>query len=84
VWVVPALVLLAHRVSEGARAAWTLLGGLLVVTLAVVTALPGSDVGPIPSTGLISLQPDVYLLLYAGALAAAAGLARRPALSRAR
>ena len=32
------------------------------VTLAWVTRLPGPGVGPIPSTGLISLQPDVYLL----------------------
>jgi len=29
---------------------------------AVVTRLPGPTVGPIPSTGLISLQPDVYLV----------------------
>jgi hypothetical protein len=35
----------------------------------VVTALPGPGVGPIPSTGLISLQPDVYLLLFLAVLA---------------
>jgi hypothetical protein len=56
----------------GARSAMALLAGLLVATLAVVTALPGPGVGPIPATGLISLQPDVYLLLYAGAIVAAA------------
>ena len=32
------------------------------MTLAFVTRLPGPEVGPIPSTGLISLQPDVYLV----------------------
>ncbi|GAA1282022.1 hypothetical protein GCM10009609_53160 [Pseudonocardia aurantiaca] len=72
VWAVPLMVLLVARAAAGARAAVALLGGLLIVTLAVVTRLPGPGVGPIPSTGLISLQPDVYLLLYAGALAAAA------------
>jgi alpha-1,2-mannosyltransferase len=67
---VPALVLLVVRADAGSRPATVLLGGLLVVTIAVVTRVPGPDVGPIPSTGLISLQPDVYLLLYAGAVAA--------------
>lgn len=77
VWVVPLMVLLVARAAAGARPAVVLLGGLLVVTLAVVTRLPGPGVGPIPSTGLISLQPDVYLLLYAGALAAAAWSRKR-------
>ena len=31
------------------------------MTLAWLTRLPGPGVGPIPSTGLISLQPDAYL-----------------------
>ncbi len=43
--------------------------GVLAATVAVVTALPGPGVGPIPSTGLISLQPDVYLLLFLAVLA---------------
>jgi alpha-1,2-mannosyltransferase len=77
VWVVPLMVLLVARAAAGARPSVVLLGGLLVVTLAVVTRLPGPGVGPIPSTGLISLQPDVYLLVYAGAMAAAAWSPKR-------
>jgi alpha-1,2-mannosyltransferase len=69
VWVVPLVVLLAHRAMAGHRAALPLLLGVLATTLAVVTALPGPGVGPIPSTGLISLQPDVYLLLFLAVLA---------------
>jgi alpha-1,2-mannosyltransferase len=69
VWVVPLVVLLAHRAMAGHRAAVTLLLGVLACTFAVVTALPGPGVGPIPSTGLISLQPDTYLLLFLAVLA---------------
>jgi alpha-1,2-mannosyltransferase len=68
VWVVPLAVLLAHRAMAGHRAAIALLLGVLACTFAVVTALPGPGVGPIPSTGLISLQPDTYLLLFLAVL----------------
>lgn len=59
VWFAPLVVLLAHHVDD-VRARWGL-GALLVTTVAVVTRLPGPGVGPIPATGLISLQPDVYV-----------------------
>lgn len=62
VWFVPLVVILALRV-RGSRAV-AALAGLLAVTLAFVTRLPGPGVGPIPSTGLISLQPDVYLAAF--------------------
>jgi len=62
VWFGPLVVLLAHRAQGGSRRAAAALGAVLAVTLAVVTRLPGPTVGPIPSTGLISLQPDVYLV----------------------
>lgn len=58
VWTVPLLVLVV------ARQAWWALAGLLVATLAVITALPGPGVGPIPRTGLISLWPEAYLALF--------------------
>jgi alpha-1,2-mannosyltransferase len=58
VWVVPALVALA------ARREWIGLGAVLAATLAVITALPGPVVGPIPSTGVISFFPDAYLVLF--------------------
>jgi len=61
VWFGPLVVLLAHHASGGERRAAVALAGVVVVTLAFVTRLPGPEVGPIPSTGLISLQPDVYL-----------------------
>ena len=66
VWFGPLVVLLAHRAcgaraAGGDRRAAVALAGVVAVTLAFVTRLPGPDVGPIPSTGLISLQPDVYL-----------------------
>src|SRR6185312_4698683 len=66
VWFGPLVVLLAHRASDarearGDRRAAVALAGVVAVTLAFVTRLPGPGVGPIPSTGLISLQPDVYL-----------------------
>lgn len=64
VWVVPLVVLLVRR------ALWWPLAGVLMVTLAVVTALPGPSVGPIPATGLISLQPDTYLVLFLAVLVA--------------
>ena len=44
----------------------------MAVTLAFVTRLPGPAVGPIPSTGLISLQPDVYLVAVVVTVAVAA------------
>ncbi|WP_158228465.1 glycosyltransferase 87 family protein [Pseudonocardia sp. MH-G8] len=63
VWVVPLAVLLGARAVAGERWAAVGLGGVLVVTAAVVTRLPGPAVGPIPATGLISFWPDAYLLL---------------------
>ena len=41
-----------------------------------MTRLPGPGVGPIPSTGLISLQPDVYLLAVIVTVAVAGAVAR--------
>lgn len=69
VWVVPLAVLLAARTLAGDRWAAAGLAGVLATTVAVITALPGPQVGPIPSTGLISLWPDAYLLLFLVALA---------------
>jgi alpha-1,2-mannosyltransferase len=66
---VPLVVLLVER------AQWWPLAAVLVATLAVITALPGPSVGPIPSTGLISLLPDAYLVLF---LAVLAGQRTRP------
>jgi alpha-1,2-mannosyltransferase len=71
VWFGPLVVLLAHRASTGDRRATAGLAVVLVVTLAWVTRLPGPGVGPIPSTGLISLQPDVYLLAVVATVAIA-------------
>jgi alpha-1,2-mannosyltransferase len=62
VWFGPLVVLLAHRAWTGNRRATAGLAGVLVVTAAWVTGLPGPGVGPIPSTGLSSLQPDVFLV----------------------
>jgi alpha-1,2-mannosyltransferase len=70
VWVVPLAVLLGSRAVAGDRWAAAGLAGVLAATVAVVTALPGPAVGPIPATGLISLWPDAYLLLYLAVLAA--------------
>jgi alpha-1,2-mannosyltransferase len=70
VWCVPLLVLLV------VRRRWIGVAATLLVTAAVITKLPGPDVGPIPATGLISLWPDAYvvgflaLLLTAGRLLA--------------
>jgi alpha-1,2-mannosyltransferase len=61
VWFGPLVVLLGHRATTGDRRAAVALAGVLAVTAAWVTRLPGPGVGPIPSTGLISLRPDVYL-----------------------
>jgi alpha-1,2-mannosyltransferase len=72
VWVVPLTVLLVRR------SAWWLLGAVLVTTVAVITAPPGPAVGPIPSTGLISLQPDVYVVLFLVVLACSATRRARP------
>ena len=71
VWFAPLVVLLAHRPAVGDRRAAVALAGLLVATVAWVTRLPGPGVGPLPSTGLISLQPDVYLLAVAVTVLAA-------------
>ncbi|MEU7812941.1 glycosyltransferase 87 family protein [Pseudonocardia sp. NPDC049154] len=65
VWCVPLLVLLTVRHARLGLAT------LLLVTAAVITRLPGPDVGPIPSTGAISLQPDVYLAGFVALLVAA-------------
>ncbi len=58
VWVVPMLVALA------ARGSWWGFAAVLGTTLAVITALPGPVVGPIPSTGVISFFPDAYLVVF--------------------
>jgi len=70
VWVVPLAVLLGARAAAGDRWAAAGLAGALAVTIAVVTALPGPAVGPIPATGPISLWPDAYLALYLAVLVA--------------
>jgi alpha-1,2-mannosyltransferase len=83
VWFLPLVVVLGHRVVLGQRAVlgcrWAagLLGLVLAGTVAVVTALPGPGVGPIPRTGLISLLPDAYLLLFVVVLAVVAAAPRR-------
>jgi alpha-1,2-mannosyltransferase len=81
VWVAPLAVLLAQRAAAGGRAAGGALAVLLLVSVAWITGPPGPGVGPIPSTGLISLLPDVYLLAVVSAVAAAAWLTR-PAATR--
>ncbi len=60
VWFAPLVVLLARHAGDP-RARWAL-AALLAATVAVITGLPGPGVGPIPAAGLISLQPDVYVL----------------------
>jgi alpha-1,2-mannosyltransferase len=70
VWVVPLAVLLGARAVAGDRWAAAGLVGVLAVTAALVTAVPGPHVGPIPATGLISVWPDAYLLLFLAVLAA--------------
>jgi alpha-1,2-mannosyltransferase len=69
VWVVPLAVLLGARAVAGDRWAAVELSVVLAATVAVVTALPGPTVGPIPSTGLVSVWPDTYLLLFIAVLA---------------
>jgi alpha-1,2-mannosyltransferase len=71
VWVVPLAVLLGGRAVAGDRRAIAGLVGVLAATVAVVTALPGPAVGPIPATGVISLWPDAYLVLFLAVLAVA-------------
>jgi alpha-1,2-mannosyltransferase len=78
VWVVPLAVHLGTRAVAGDRRAAAGLAGVLVATVAVVTALPGPRVGPIPATGLVSVWQDAYLLLFLVALAATAGWRRAP------
>jgi alpha-1,2-mannosyltransferase len=63
VWVVPLLPALAARWATGNRPSGVALAITLTATLAVITALPGPAVGPIPSTGLISITPETYLLM---------------------
>jgi alpha-1,2-mannosyltransferase len=63
VWVVPLAALLVRQ------AAWWPLAAVVATTLAVITALPGPAIGPLPSTGLISVLPDAYLLLFIAVLA---------------
>ena len=53
---------------------------VLLGTAAVITARPGPGVGPIPRTGLISLVPDTYLVLFLVVLVA---MAVAPARDRA-
>ena len=72
VWVVPLAVVLAHR------GAHVMFGLTLAATTAVITALPGPQVGPIPRTGLISLAPDTYVLLFAVVLVWAAHNTAKP------
>jgi alpha-1,2-mannosyltransferase len=79
VWVVPLAVLLGSRALAGSRGAAVGLAGVLAATTAVVTALPGPVIGPIAATGLISLWPDAYLLLYVAVLIATAATAVRTA-----
>ncbi|MDT7580261.1 MAG: alpha,2-mannosyltransferase [Pseudonocardiales bacterium] len=78
VWFAPLVVLLAHHAVAGDRRAQVALAGLLVVTLAWITRLPGPGVGPIPSTGLISLLPDAYLVAVVVVTAGAAPTRREP------
>jgi alpha-1,2-mannosyltransferase len=77
VWFAPLAVLLAHHVLGGDRRAAAALAGLLLVTVAWVTRLPGPGVGPIPSTGLVSLQPDTYLVAVVVTVLASAAVAWR-------
>jgi alpha-1,2-mannosyltransferase len=74
VWVVPLGVLLGARAVAGDRRAAAGLAAVLAATVAVVTALPGPQVGPIPATGLVSVWQDAYLVLFLVTLAAAARL----------
>jgi alpha-1,2-mannosyltransferase len=71
VWFAPLVVLLAYGAADGDRYAWAALTGVLAATVAGITRLPGPRVGPLPATGLVSLQPDVYLAVVAVALVAA-------------
>ena len=78
VWCVPLIVVLGRRVvarpgsTRAGRAAAAGLAVVLLGTVAVITALPGPGVGPIPRTGLISLAPDTYLVLFLLVLVVAA------------
>jgi alpha-1,2-mannosyltransferase len=76
VWFGPLVVLLACHAAADRRAA-VALAGLLVVTVAWITALPGPGVGPLPATGLISLQPDVYVATVVVLVVVATALAHR-------
>jgi len=67
------VVLLARAAARRGRRAAAALAVLLVGTVAWITALPGPGVGPLPATGLISVQPDVYLALVVLLIAVAAG-----------
>jgi alpha-1,2-mannosyltransferase len=74
VWFGPLVVLLAHLAAGGDRRAGAALAAVVAVTFAWITRLPGPGVGPIPSTGLISLLPDSYLAATVVTVAAAARL----------
>jgi alpha-1,2-mannosyltransferase len=82
VWFVPLALVLGHRATTGNRVAATLLGVVLAGTVAMITALPGPGVGPVPRTSLISLWPDTYLLLFVIVLVAVAVMQRGPAGDR--
>lgn len=69
----PARRAAGRRHPDGDRWAAAGLAVALATTVAVATALPGPRVGPIPATGLISVWPDAYLLLFALALAVSVG-----------
>jgi len=72
VWFAPLVVLLAHHAIDGDRRAQAGLAALLAGSVAWITRLPGPAVGPIPSTGLISLLPDAYLVAVVAVTAVAA------------
>jgi alpha-1,2-mannosyltransferase len=71
VWFGPLVVLLAHHAATGDRRAGAALVAVVVGTFAWITRLPGPGVGPIPSTGLISLLPNAYLVGVIAVLVAA-------------
>jgi len=72
VWFGPLVVLLAHHAAAGDRRAGAALVAVVVGTVAWITRLPGPAVGPIPSTGLISLLPETYLVGVIAVVVAAA------------
>jgi alpha-1,2-mannosyltransferase len=77
VWFGPLVVLLAHTAATGDRRAAVALVVLLAGTVAWITGLPGPGVGPLPATGAISVQPDVYVVAVVVTVVAAAVAVRR-------